>query len=200
MDKIALAKWKTEMESELAEVEKQLFDLESKRAVLKVELGAVVTLLSPTEQVQVRNKYEVRDPVGEFIATLKGKGWSVENHGGKIKNYVANRGGHSVDLWIKFSKRSEVSGQYWFGINPDRLENKNGGVILLLGTHQQYICLPFINLLEMLEGSKNTVTGQKFQVRQNNGQVELQPAGIGGKWINVTPYYAEEGLERIGIN
>lgn len=200
MDKIALARWKTEMESELAEVEKQLSNIERRRAVLKAQLVAVITLLSPTEQVQAPEKYEVRDPVGEFTANLKGQGWSVENHGGKTRNYIANRGGHSVDIWIKFSKRSEVSGKYWFGVNPDRLQNKNGGVILLLGTHEQYVCLPFIKLLEMLEGSKNTITGQKFLVRQNSGQVELQPAGVGGKWINVTAYCGNEGLEKIGIN
>lgn len=200
MDKITLNRWKTELESELTEVEKQLSALELKRAGLKAKLAAFATLLSPTEQLPIREKHEVRDPVGEFIANLKEKGWSVENHGGRANNCVAIRGGHRVDLWIKFSKLSEVSGKYWFGVNPDRLKNESGGVILLLGTHQHYVCLPFIKLFEMLEGSKNTVTGQKFQVRQNNGKVELQPAGIGGKWINVTPYYNGEGLEKIGIS
>ncbi|MFC1910961.1 hypothetical protein ACFLXC_06800, partial [Chloroflexota bacterium] len=126
--------------------------------------------------------------------------WSVGKHGGRTNNYIANRSGQSVELWIKFSKLSEISGQYWFGVNPAHLENRNGGVVLLLGTHQQYICLPFSKLREMLEGSKNTKTGQKFQVKQKIGQTELQPAGIGGKWIDVTSYLNGEGLKRIGIN
>ena len=200
MDKTQLAKWKREMEMQLAEVEKQLTVIERKRAVLKAKLGAVTTLLSPTEEITAIENYEVRDPVGAFIADLKVNGWSVGKHGGKAKRYDANRGGQSVELWIKFSKLSEVSGRYWFGVNPAHLENKYGGVILLLGTHKKYICLPFTKLHEMLEGSKNTAIGQKFLVRQKSGQVELQPAGIGGKWINVSSYLNGEGLKRIGIN
>lgn len=201
MDKTQLAKWKRDIEMQLAEVEKQLTVIERKRAVLKAKLGAVTTLLSPTEEITAIENYEVRDPVGEFIADLKVNGWSVWKHGGhgvRANHYDASRGGQSVELWIKFSKLSEVSGRYWFGMNPVHLENRNGGVILLLGTHKKYICLPFTKLHEMLEGSKITPTGQKFLVRQKSGQVELQPAG--GKWIQVTSYLNEEGLKRIGIN
>lgn len=200
MDKTQLAKWKGEMEMQLAEVEKQLTVIEKERAVLKAKLGAVTTLLSPTEEITAIENYEVRDPVGAFIADLKVNGWSVGKHGGKTKRYDANRGGQSVELWIKFSKLHEVLGRYWFGVNPAHLENRNGGVILLLGTHKKYICLPFTKLHEMLKGSKNTPTGQKFLVRQKSGQVELQPAGTGGKWINVTLYLNGEGLKKIGIN
>ena len=201
MDKTQLAKWKREIEMQLAEVEKQLTVIEKKRAVLKAQLGAVTTLLSPTEEITAIENYEVRDPVGAFIADLKVNGWSVGKHGGKAKRYDANRGGQSVELWIKFSKLHEVLGRYWFGVNPAHLENRNGGVILLLGTHKKYICLPFTKLHEMLEGSKNTQAGQKeFLVRQEGGQVELQPAGTGGKWINVTSYLNGGGLKRIGID
>lgn len=203
MDKMQLAKWKREMEMQLAEVEKQLTVIEKKRAVLKAQLGAVTTLLSPTEGITAIENYEVRDHVGAFIAELKVNGWSVCKRGGRGvrgNHYGANRGGQNVDLWIKFSKLSEGSGRCWFGVNPAHLEKRNGGVILLLGTHQQYICLPFTKLREMLEGSKDTITGKKFLVRQKSGQVELQPTGTGGKWINVTSYLNEEGLKRIGIN
>lgn len=204
MDKVQLAKWKRELEMQLAEVEKQLTVIEKKRAVLKAQLAAVTTLLSPTEEITAIENYEVRDPVGAFIADLKVDGWSVwkhEGHGVRTNHYGANRGGQSVELWIKFSKLSEVSRRYWFGVDPAYLENRNGGVILLLGTHKKYICLPFTKLHEMLEGSKNTRSGQKlFEVRQKSGQVELQPAGTGGKWINVTSYLNGEGLKIIGIN
>jgi hypothetical protein len=200
MDKMQLAKWKREMEMQLTEVEKQITVLEKKRVVVKAKLGAVTTLLSPTEGITAIENYEVRDPVGAFIGDLKVNGWSVWKHGARGNHYGVNRGGQNVDLWIKFSKLSEVSGRYWFGVNPAYLENRNGGVILLLGTYQQYICLPFTKLREMLEGSKNTITGQKFVVRRESEKVELQPAGTGGKWINVTPYFNGEGLKAIGIN
>ncbi len=201
MDNTQLAKWKREMEMQLAEVEKQLTGIEKERAALKAKLGAVTTLLSPAEEITAIENYEARDLIGAFIADLKVNGWSVGKHGGKIRSYDANRGGQSVELWIIFSKLHEVSERYWFGVNPDHLENRNGGVILLLGTHKKYICLPFTKLQEILEGSKNTRAGHKlFHVRQKSGQVELQPAGIGGKWINVTAYLNGEGLKRIGIN
>jgi hypothetical protein len=200
MDRTQLDKWKEELESELAIVEKQLAEMEKKRAVLKTKLGAVGTLLSPMENVTVPPDYDGKDPVGEFIVDLKTKGWSFEREGGKTNIYIANRGGNSVGLWIKFSKLSEVTGNYWFGVNPDLLKNKDGGVILLLGTHQQYVCISFTKLHELLEGSKNTKTGQKFQIRQKGGRVELQPAGFGGKWIDVTSYLNGEGLKKIGIN
>jgi len=204
MDKTQLAKWKGELEMQLAEVEKQLTVIEKKRAVLKAKVAAVTILLSPTEEITAIENYEVRDPVGAFIADLKMNGWSVwkhEGHGVRTNRYDASRGGQSVELLIKFSKLSEVSGRYWFGVNPDHLENRNGGVILLLGTHKKYICLPFNKLHEMLEGSRKTRSGQKlFEIRQKSEQVELQPAGTGGKWINVTSYLNREGLKRVGIN
>ena len=200
MDKTQLAKLKREIQMQLAEVEKQLAVIERKRAVLKARLGAVTTLLSPTEEITGIENYEVRDPVGEFIADLKMNGWSVWKRGGhgiRANQYDVNRGGQNAELWIKFSKLSEASGRYWFGVNPVHLENRNGWVVLLLGTHKKYICLPFTKLHGMLEGSKITPTGQKFLVREKSGQVELQPGG--GKWVNATSYLDGEGLKRIGI-
>jgi hypothetical protein len=200
MDKIQLAKWKQELESELVEVEKQLTEIEKKRSVLKTQLGAVTTLLSPAEQMQVIEEYDTTDYKASFITELKMKGWSVQKQGGNNSNYIAKRSGYGAILWVKFSELSKVTGNYWFGVNPEHLENKNGGVVLLLGNHQQYVCLPFTKLHEMLEGSKNTKTGQKFQVKQKSGRVELQPAGLGGKWIDITPYLNGDGLKKIGIN
>ncbi len=200
MDKTQLSKWKEEIEMQLAEVEKKLTVIEKERSALKAKLGAIITLISPTEELNAIENYEMKDLVGAFIEDLKMNGWSVRKHGGRIRSYDANRGGQSFELWIIFSKFHEGGERYWFGVNPDHLGNRNGGVILLLGTHNKYICLPFDKLRDMLEGSKNTITGKKFLVRQKNGEVELQPAGIGGKWINVTEYLNEEGLKKIGIN
>ena len=206
----ALAKRKTELESQQAEVEKQLSYLERKRMEIKEQLIAVGILLhlpiNLPNQGQVPEKNDVRntmgelDELGEFMLALRAKGWFIEEHGRKPRIYLCNRGGKTVELWLKFSKRHEASGQYWFGLNADRLENKSGGVILLLDTHEHYVCLPFLKLREILEGAKNTETGQKFQIRQNGGQVELQPTGSNRKWFNVSSYYNGEGLQKIGIN
>lgn len=199
MDNEQLIKWKKEMESELAEVEKQLSDIEKRRMVLKSKIKAVETLLSPAEQISKFDNYSLRDPVNEFISSLQANGWSIEKLKGKGNNYLVSKGTTRINLWTKFSKLSDITGQYWFGVNPAYLNNENGGIVLILGTHDQYICMPFKKLRDMLEGSKNTKTGQKFQVREKNGRIELQPAGIGGDWIDVTQYTNRKGLERIGL-
>ena len=102
-------------------------------------------------------------------------------------------------MWIKFSKLHETTGQYWFGISPGSLQskvNQKGGVILLLGNANHYLCLPFSKLYDLLQGATETETGQKFQIYEDSIKFSILPGGT-NNWIDISKYY--NNITMIGL-
>ncbi|MFC1933170.1 hypothetical protein ACFLXU_06065 [Chloroflexota bacterium] len=207
MDKEVLIKWKSELETNLANLEKRLSELELERWKIREQLGAVATLLSTTDGGGITKQggsitlLTESDAIAGFFSSLKGQGWSIAHKGGRLSRYIASRGDQRTNLWIKFSMYHEAVDSYWFGIGPEHLEsltNENGGVILLLGTSNRYICFPFAKLRELLRGATKAKTGQKFKVWERGEQVRLLPAGT-GEWTDITRFYGTQGLQEISL-
>jgi hypothetical protein len=200
MDKLMLTKWKSELEGQLNELEKNISTMQLERTKIVDQLGAVAKLLytiggeKPAEVLHFKNQGEA-EATAEFMGEIKRLGWSVQRRQGRTKTYVVSSGNQSIEIWFKFSICHEATGQYWLGINPDDLKSraiKKGGVILLLGASDRYLCFSFPKLLEVLEGATDTKTGRKFQIRENSNQFFLQPAGT-NKWIDVSSFYKNLG-------
>ena len=136
MDKTLLREWQSELEANLVSVEKQISGLELERQKIKAQLGAIATLLPPTEgeiinQVSPVATASEADSISDFLLKLKKEGWSITPKKGKRQSYIASRKGQSFYLWFKFSRLYE-NGRYWLGINPNTLEEmskEKGGVI-----------------------------------------------------------------------
>jgi len=202
-----LFKWKSDLEAKLAEIEEQISALESERRRVREQLGAMSTLLSTTEGREVIESGSSNmgltevDAIADFLSSLKGKGWSITRRSGRLNSYRVSRGGQTATLWIKFSMYHQAVDSYWFGIGPENLEsltNEGGGVILLLGTSDRYLCFPFTQLQELLRGATKAKTGQKFKVRERKGQIQLQPAGT-GEWIDVSSFFSSGDLRKIEL-
>jgi hypothetical protein len=205
MDEIVLSKWKAELEIQLGELEKKISTLQIERTKTVEQLGAVVKLLSSTGEGKIvevtpfKNQGEA-ETTTEFMHEITRRGWSVQKRRGRTKTYAISSGNQSLEIWLKFSVCHEMTGQYWFGISADDLKSrdiKRGGVILLLGASDRYLCFSFPKLFEVLEGATDTKTGRKFQIRENGNQLYLQPAGT-NKWIDVSSFY--KNLSKVNLN
>ena len=172
---------------------------------LQDQLGAVVKLLSTMkiggtiEEQQFKNQGEAEATTG-FLSGIERRGWSIGYKRGRTKTYWVSQRGQSVEMWLKFSACHEATGKYWFGIASEDLESRSsqeGGVVLMLGASNRYLCFPFAKLLELLRGATKTRTGQKFQVREESGRFAIQPGGT-NKWIDVSSSY--NNLSRIDLD
>ncbi len=204
MDKSMLIKWKSELETQLSELEKKIATSQLERTKVVDQVGAVSRLLSSMnvggtpEKLHLKSQSEAAVTT-EFLSKLEQSGWSVEHRHGRTNIYGASRGGDSVEIWIKFSVCHEATGKYWFGISPDGLKYKasqKGGVVLMLGVSDRYLCFPFSKLYELLKGATETRTGQKFQIQEKSSQFSIQPGGT-NNWIDVSASYND--LSSIGL-
>ena len=205
MNEALLTQWRNDLESQLSELEKKISTLQLERNKINTQLGAVVKLLSTIntektiEEPKFKNQGESEATI-EFISRLERLGWSVDHIQGRTKTYEVSRGDKRVELWLKFSVCNDPTGRYWFGIAPEDLNarrSRKGGVIILLGASDRYLCFPFAKLLELLNGSTNTRTGQKFHILEKSGHFSMLPVGT-GEWIEVSSYYGN--LSIIGLD
>ena len=202
MDKEILLKWKPELEANLADLERQISQLNTERVKIQSQLAAVGTLLSATGKVMANQTISTEpDATSNFLSSLKMRGWSISYTHKRANIHIASRMGESINLWTKFSRHHERPDGYWFGITPDSLAvmiNEKGGVALLLGTPNDYVCFSFKKLQELLHGATPAKTGQKFYIRKRGGKVELLPIGT-DQWIDVSPFVGTDGLKGIGL-
>lgn len=202
MDKEMLLKWKPELETNLAETEKKISQLDKERVEIQSQLAAIQTLISSGgKSISSTTISTEAEATSNFLSSLKTRGWSISSTHKRPNIYVASRMSESIKLWIKFSSQEERTGQYWFGITPDSLAvmtGERGGIVLLLGTPNDYICFPFKQLQALLNGATKAKTGQKFNIRKRGNIVEFLPTGT-GQWIDITQFVADDGLNSIGL-
>jgi hypothetical protein len=205
MDELTLTKWKSQLEAELTELEKKSSTLEMERGKTIEQLGAVMKLLSMMKgedyvDIPSNKSISADKAATAFIAGLKLLGWSVSNGQGGKTIYNASRGNQNTEIQLIFSKYYEASDNYWFGIDPGSLENRSsqkGGVVIILGAMDRYLCLPFAKLLQLLKGSNKTRVGRwEFHVREKSGQFYFHPLKTDA--VNVSSFYND--LSKIGLN
>ena len=204
MDKILLTKWRSELDMQLTEIEKKISDLQLEQTKIMDQIDAIGKLLftaggeKQTEVTYFKNQSEA-ETTTEFIRQIVRRGWSMKKRQGRTKMYDVSNENQSLELWLKYSICHKATDKYWFGISPDDLktrETQKGGVILLLGSSDHYLCFSFLKLKEILEGATNTKTGQKFQIREDETQLSLQPAGT-NKWIDVSTF--NKNLSKVNL-
>lgn len=202
MDEEMLLKWKTELETNLASLERQISQLDTERVKIQSQIKAIVTLLSPTGKAMANQTISTdADATSNFLSSLTSRGWSISSTHKRANIHICNRMGESINLWTKFSRYYERQNKYWFGITPDSLAvmvNEKGGVILLLGTPNDYVCFSFKKLQELLLEATPARTGKKFDIRKRGGKIELLPIGT-NQWVDVSLFVGANGLKGIGL-